>query len=169
MRRLFWTLVLLVSLAGTVLLVPRVVMIAQGAPTPSVTPSGEYGVAGVQIFALNDGAAITPTFYCNFAGITSFSGGRRDPIGTTGSMTFSGTVRCNGVVVQPDPQTGSLSYTVTGPNEFEFLEPGNEASGPVHGRVLNGGDVLILDGTKRNPIPAGGNGSFVDYATGVRP
>ncbi len=136
----------------------------QGAGT--VTPSGEYGVAGFQIYTFSVPTGIN-TGYCGFTGTANFFGGPSDPIGTIGTVTLSATLRCNGVVQQP--QTFSTTYTITGTNEFMLEPPGGDPNGPLHGRTLASGDVLLVDGTTRKAIPAGGTGSLIDSLTLVRP
>lgn len=171
MRRLFWALILVGAVAGLYLLTPRSVTIVQGADT--VTPSGEYGAAGFQIFTFPTFTFPVPTGintgYCGITGTVDFFGGPSDPVGATRTATFSATLRCNAVVQQPNPQTFSTTYTITGTNEFIVAPPGGDPNGPLHGRTLASGDVLLLDGTTRNTIPAGGTGSLIDYSTLVKP
>jgi hypothetical protein len=166
MRRLFWALIPVAMVAGMYLVTPRVLQVVRGAGT--ITPSGNYDITGFQIFTF-PGPTGVGTGYCGFTGTAHFSGGSSDPVGAIGTATISITLRCNGVVLEPSPQTQSASYQITGTNEFIATASG-DPNGPVHGRTLANGDIVLLDGTTRNPIfgPGAGIGSLIDYATLAR-
>ncbi len=170
MRRLFWALILIAVVAGLYLLTPRFVPVVRGAGT--VTPSGGYGGSGLQIIAISTPPAPVSTGYCGFTGTFTFNGGPNDPVGATNTATVSFTIRCNGAA--PTTQTGSATYTITGTNEFTATAAG-DPNGPLHGKVLASGDVVLLDGTTRNNFfsASGSPGtsllSLIDYATLVRP
>ncbi len=174
MKRLFWSLILVGAVAGLYLLTPRVVTVVRGASQGTVTPSGEYGLAGFQIFTFPTFTFPVPTGintgYCGITGTVHFFGGPNDPVGPAEkTATASFTLRCNGVVQLPNPQTGSATYRITGANEFDITLVG-DPNGPLHGRTLDGGDVVLIDGTSRNTITTSSPyGSLIDYITLVRP
>lgn len=192
MRRLFWTLVVVAVVPGLYLMAPRVVPAVQGEST--VTPSGEYRGAGLQIVKVKTiTSTITGTVtdisrnFCTFTGTFTFNGGKHDPVGATNTGMATITLRCSpppfgggtgpaGVVMQ----TASITYTIgPGTNEFTATAAG-DPNGPLHGTTLNEGDVVLLDGTTRNntfTCVSGGctstSGtsllSLIDYATLVKP
>ena len=107
--------------------------------------SGEYVFNLVEIrteYDYSSGAPVAVTDYCDHSGILNFDG--------VGIMTVNETRRCSFIGTATD--INSLNYTVTADGNVSITDPADPVPDPVHGRIVNRGKGMLIDGTTRtNP------------------